>query len=58
MSLSQKERENITILADTLDVQIEEILSHGLPPYHEIRMAFNKIEEASMWLRRAIERWK
>lgn len=56
--MTADEREHFKLLADALDVQIEEALATGVPSNHELRMAFNKLEEASMWMRRAIERWK
>lgn len=56
--MTANEREHFRLLADALDVQIEEVLSQGPASSYELRMAFNKLEEASMWMRRAIERWK
>lgn len=54
--MTVEERQHLVLLADALDVQIEELI--GRDHSRELNLALERLEEASMWIRRAVERMK
>lgn len=54
--MTKDERESLTMIADTLEVQIEEILPQYARSPREIRIAMDRLEEAVMWMRKAMDR--